>query len=66
MSNSRVVPSMKVLTQSKPSSADIEISTGSGTLEGSPMSATSSACHSPASFSKISQIFEVRAVVVKQ
>jgi len=66
MSNSRTLPSEKVSTHKKSSSEDREISTGSGTLVASPMSATAVACQSPWASSGMSQIFEVRAVVVRQ
>ena len=51
MSYRRVLPSFQVLTQSTLSSAPIEMSTGSGILLASPMSATALACHSPSSSS---------------
>jgi hypothetical protein len=41
------------------------MSTGSGIFEGSPMSATALACHSPFASSWISQSCEVSAVAVK-
>ena len=40
------------------------MSTGSGILDGSPMVATSFACHSPAASCLMSQILEVSAVAV--
>ena len=55
---------MKVLTQSRSSFDEIEMSTGRGTFEGSPISPASAACHSPASSRYTTQSFEVSAVDV--
>src|SRR5438094_8726655 len=55
---------MNVLTQSPVPSLLMLMSTGSGILAGSPMTATSLACHSPAASGLTSQSFEVSAVAV--
>ena len=55
---------MNVLTQSPVPSLLMLMSTGSGICVGSPMTATSLACHSPDASGLISQSFEVSAEAV--
>src|SRR5262245_64575318 len=55
---------MNVLTQSPVPSLLMLMSTGSGIFEGSPMTPTSLACHSPEASGLTSQSFEVSADAV--
>ena len=55
---------MKVLTHKPLPSAEMLMSTGSGIFAGSPIVATSLACHSPAASCLTSHSFEVSAVAV--
>ena len=55
---------MKVLTHRLLPSAAIEMSTGSGVFAGSPIGATSRACHSPLASCFISHSFDVSAEAV--
>ena len=59
------MPSMKLSTKRKRSSAERLMSTGIGVLEGSPTSASSTASKVPSSLWNTPQSLEVRAVVVK-
>src|SRR6202048_285871 len=61
MSNKWVVPSIQVFTHNVFASAEIEASTGIGIVAGSPIVATSLACHSLLALWLISQSFEVSA-----
>src|SRR5215469_1738702 len=61
-SNTRTVPSMKLSTKRKRSSAERLMSTGSGVFDGSPIGAISSASKVPSSLRKTPQSFEVRAL----
>ena len=55
---------MKVFTHNPLASAVMEMSTGNGTLAGSPIVATSLACHSPLASCLTSHSLEVSAVAV--